>query len=119
MATPWERYLHELKFYASIPYVGHGLNLLIPTSESNGGRGFILLLQQILSRPTARAVSRRSRQNTHYVRSLVSSILLRKKINELFESQEAKQTTEFGVGVEDTYSICYQPCMSDEALQVK
>ena len=40
-------------------------------------------------------------------------------VNELFVSQEAKQTTEFGVGVEDTYSICYQPCMSDEALQIK
>ena len=118
MATPWERYLHELKFYASIPYVGHGLNLLIPTSESNGGRGFILLLQQILSRPTATQLAREE-NNTSLRSSVVSSNLLRKKINELFESQEAKQTTEFGVGVEDTYSICYQPCMSDEALQDK
>jgi hypothetical protein len=74
----------------------------------------IFVITSKLSRPTAKAVSRRSRQHTRYRSFSCLFYLLRKKINELFESQEAKQTTEFGVGVEDTYSIFYQPCISDE-----
>jgi hypothetical protein len=35
-------------------------------------------------------------------------------VNELFASRQAKQITEFGLGLAETYSILHQPGMPDE-----
>ena len=74
---------------------------------------FYLLITNTLSRPTAKAVSRKRRQN---IASLFFCLFyfLTKESKRFCLRATAKQTTEFGVGVEDTYSIFYQPCISDE-----
>ncbi len=114
MADLWEGHVHEQGFMRPHLCLRHDLHL-----KQVGGGLDILLTNKMLT-PNASLHSRLAKQlrdvcdaQRHTSLVVITNCLY---VNELFASHQAKQITEFGLGVAKTYSILDQPGMPDEAV---